>query len=190
MVDPKKDLNEALKKLKGLVGGLAETDAQATYNLYGGAKKTKKTKKTSKESVKKTKKTSKKSSKKSSKKGGDWWEKKMEGGVAGDVRRFKIVEINGKKVEHTGRYSAKHTPEQAAKKAVRAACDHLGDLKKSKCEVTMKIQEVTRGSDKKVYGPYAGLRKKLSKPIIIKRKKGKDTKIEYEHEVSLLSKNK
>ena len=107
-----------------------------------------------------------------------------------EVRKFKIVEINGKTVEHTGRYSAKHTPEQAAKKAVRAACDHLGNLKKPKCELTLKIQEVTRGSDKKVYGPYVGTRKKLSKPIIIKRKTGKDTKIEYEHDVSLMSKNK
>tara|TARA_B110000967_G_C18682682_1_gene458921 strand:+ start:110 stop:595 length:486 start_codon:yes stop_codon:yes gene_type:complete len=109
----------------------------------------------------------KKSRRKSSRKqsGG----KKAEG-----ERRFIVVEVNGKKVKPFGRYSSKPTkmnpasPGQAAKRAYKQIClKHK--LKGTKCNVTFSVRETTRGSSKKVYGPYKGSMKKLKKPRVFER---------------------
>jgi len=69
-----------------------------------------------------------------------------------DKRHFTIVE--GKK-EHGLFVST--TPSGAARKVV-------SKLSKGK-KVTFSLREITQGSKKKVYGPYEGMKKKLSKPI-------------------------
>jgi hypothetical protein len=55
------------------------------------------------------------------------------------------------------------TPSSAARKAVSKLC---ADNKKKKVEFYMR--ETTKGSNKKVYGPYLGEMKKLDKPIELK----------------------
>ena len=69
-----------------------------------------------------------------------------------DKRHFTIVE--GKK-EHGLFVSS--TPSGAARKVV-------SKLSKGK-KVTFYLREITQGSKKKVYGPYEGMKKKLSKPV-------------------------
>jgi hypothetical protein len=93
----------------------------------GGAKKMKKT--PSKKSSKKM--TPKKTSSKKSDE---------------NVRHFKIVEVDGKKMD-MGRFSGK-THSQAAKKAFTSICSTYS--KKSPCNHTFSIQEVTQGSNKKI----------------------------------------
>ena len=69
-----------------------------------------------------------------------------------DKRHFTIVEGNK---EHGLFISS--TPSGAARKVV-------SKLSKGK-KVTFSLREITQGSKKKVYGPYEGMKKKLSKPI-------------------------
>ena len=60
------------------------------------------------------------------------------------------------------------SPGQAAKRAYKQIC-LKNNLKGTKCKVTFSVRETTRGSLKKVYGPYAGSMKKLKKPRVFER---------------------
>jgi serine/threonine protein kinase len=75
--------------------------------------------------------------------------------MSSSKRHFTVV-INSK--EH-GLYVSS-TPSSAARKAVSKLC---ADNKKKKVEFYMR--ETTKGSNKKVYGPYIGYMQKLEKPI-------------------------
>jgi hypothetical protein len=86
-----------------------------------------------------------------------------EGGAkkyTGTYRNFKIVELNGKPVKFDNSASIKEhqTPLSAAKKLLKSICLHMGlkGMKKLECKATYVIQETTRGSKKKIYGPYSG----------------------------------
>ena len=98
-----------------------------------------------------------------------------------NVRYFTVVELNGRKIENGGRYKIsnlytrgsrkgkmrknKPTPGDAASKALSKFCRDMKTSNKSKCRVTFTLQEVTRGSKKKLFGPYYGYYKKLKKPV-------------------------
>jgi len=98
-----------------------------------------------------------------------------------DVRYFTVVELNGRKIVNGGRpkisnlYTRgerkgqmrknKPTPADAAAKALSTFCRDMKATNKTKCRITFTIQEITRGSKKKLYGPYYGYYKKLKKPI-------------------------
>ena len=116
--------------------------------------------------------------------------KPIKGGAKSEVRTFKICEINGKNVIHTGRYKSKTTPQNAAKKALKRICNDM-NIKNKKCEVMFSIQEVTRGSNKKIFGPYEGIKKLLKTPkkVYDKNKKLLYT-VEYESNVSLATNTK
>ena len=116
---------------------------------------------------------------------------------------FKVVELDGQIVDFGYLTLQKKTksgkpgpgPLSAAKKALRSISEHLGMMKdkKLKINVSFKIQEVTRGSSKKVYGPYKGhYRKFTSKEMKEKKLKSKSGKIitfTMEPVVKLLKKN-
>lgn len=97
---------------------------------------------------------------------------KMKGGDI-SVRKFKVTKVNGKEYPFYRRYKGKE-PKDAARKAGRFVC---GKLKMNKnCIVTFELKETTRGSDKRVYGPYKGKFEKLPKPRKIGPLKKKDPK--------------
>jgi hypothetical protein len=79
---------------------------------------------------------------------------------SGSYRNFKIVEVNGKAVKYDSGASIKEhqTPLNAAKKLLKSICLQMGlkGMKKLDCHVTFVIQETTRGSKKKMFGPYKG----------------------------------
>jgi len=70
-----------------------------------------------------------------------------------DKRHFTIVEGNK---EHGLFVSS--SPSSAARKVV-------SKLSKNGKKVVFELREITQGSKKKIYGPYEGIKKKLSKPI-------------------------
>jgi hypothetical protein len=75
-------------------------------------------------------------------------------------RHFRVVQLEGKKVEIGGvSISSKASPGNAARKLLTSIAHHKG-LKKNKKpsmgKVKFCIQEYTQGSSKKVYGPYVG----------------------------------
>lgn len=85
----------------------------------------------------------------------------QKGGKPKTHRYFKIVQLNGKvlsKEDVFGRYSTQSTPINAATKAVSKICKRLALDKKKRARVTFMIKETTQGSDKKMYGPYEGIR--------------------------------
>jgi len=79
---------------------------------------------------------------------------------SGIYRHFKIIELNGKAVKYDNSASIKEhqTPLNAAKKLLKSVCLQMGlkGMKKLECHATYIIQETTRGSKKKIYGPYKG----------------------------------
>jgi hypothetical protein len=79
---------------------------------------------------------------------------------AGSYRNFKIVELNGKAVKYDSSAAIKEnqTPLNAAKKLLKSICLQMGlkGMKKLECHATYVIQETTRGSKKKMFGPYKG----------------------------------
>ena len=92
-----------------------------------------------------------------------------------EKRTFKVVEKNGKKIQPYGEYKIKKNqpvgPEKAAEKALRKICWKIREPKNKggnggswmDCEgITIKIEEKTRGSSHKVYGPYIARVEKLS----------------------------
>ena len=143
------------------------------------------------------------------KKGGSSCGKKMQedfmtGGAKEepDVRSFTIISIDKEKVNNGGRHKIsnvytrgskkgqpkknKPTPLDGAKKAFTAKCKAMKSGDKSKCRITFEIQETTRGSTKKVYGPYYGYMKKLNKPRIVKYPGKKPVKYFYIPHVKLV----
>jgi hypothetical protein len=102
-----------------------------------------------------------------------------------EKRRFTVTEVDGKSVDlgDGGRYTVTliASPSDAARKAFSALCKKF-----EKASLTFSIRETTRGSKKKVYGPYIGNRKKLSKPKVYHRvDKGKKKTIVIKHEHTL-----
>ena len=102
-------------------------------------------------------------------------------------RTFRLNTIDGKhiKPEEGGNYvikAGKGTPLDAARKAFRSRCQASG--KSGVCAFVFTIQEKTRGSDKKIYGPYRGKRVKLAKPEHLKFK-GREVIREFKYEVEL-----
>jgi len=96
------------------------------------------------------------------------------------------VTINRKK---PGRPMRKNPakPKDAARHAYHSICENLG-FKKFNCDIVFTIKETTRGSKNKVYGPYEGSRKKLSKAVLAeyakKHKKG-DIKFVPQSEITI-----
>lgn len=164
----KKDLNELANLLKN------------DDEREGGAKKRKLVKTKSKKSLKKsTKKTVKKQVKKTKK-------------VSTEKRHFRIVEINGKAKEAGDFYVSKKsgTPSGAARKALRTVCKVLGfkGSKKVGCKVTFSIQEITRGSKNKIYGPYKGTYKSVPKSEQLVSRGGVKILVKVKPVVKLISK--
>jgi len=104
----------------------------------------------------------------------------LEGGASTEKRSFKLVEVDGKPAIK-GRYTA-DAPLTAARHAYSVLCRKA---KGDKCTHKFYIQETTRGSNKKVYGPYLGKRSKRSKPVKVKIA-GKDVIYKYNSEVKSL----
>jgi hypothetical protein len=75
-------------------------------------------------------------------------------------RHFRVVQLDGKKVEIGGvSISSKASPGSAARKLLTSIAHHKGLKKNKKAslpKVKFCIQEYTQGSSKKVYGPYVG----------------------------------
>ena len=75
-------------------------------------------------------------------------------------RHFRVVQLEGKKVEIGGvSVSSKASPGSAARKLLTSIAHHKGLKKNKKAsmpKVKFCIQEYTQGSSKKVYGPYVG----------------------------------
>ena len=124
--------------------------------------------------------------------GDDLFEEQFEsfiygGGNNDDKRKFTVFEVDDKSVDlgDGGRYTVtrKASPSDAARKAFSALCRKL-----KKSHFTFSIRETTQGSKKKVYGPYIGNRKRLSKPKVYHRTvkgKKKTITIKHEHKVKL-----
>lgn len=74
-------------------------------------------------------------------------------------RHFTVIEGGS---FHHGLYISLN-PSSAAKKAVSKLCINNKNKK-----VVFSIRETTRGSNKKIYGPYIGYMKKLDKPVKLK----------------------
>jgi hypothetical protein len=83
----------------------------------------------------------------------------MIGGVA-EERHFRVVELDGKKVEIGGvSITGAASPSSAARKLLSSIAHEKGLKKMNKLKlgkVHFKIQEYTRGSKHKVYGNYVG----------------------------------
>lgn len=122
-----------------------------------------------------------------SKKNSSRKERKMQqsgGAESDDSRYFKVVIVNGKRVDDGGRYELplktktgkpqRRGPKDKASTAFSELC--LKNKKKDECKFTFSIQETTRGSDKKIYH-YEGKRVKLSKPIVLKLKDKRTGKV-------------
>ena len=75
-------------------------------------------------------------------------------------RHFRVVQLNGKKVEFGGvSITSKASPGNAARKLLTSIAHEKGLKKNKKAsmpKVKFCIQEYTQGSSKKVYGPYLG----------------------------------
>ena len=100
-----------------------------------------------------------------------------------DLRTFKIISINGKKIAGgQGRYTGENHS-QAAPKACNAAC-----RKKNVRKMNFELMETTRGSDHKVKR-YDCERTKKNKPVIVKDKKGKIL-FKSEHDVKVIEHSK
>jgi hypothetical protein len=109
------------------------------------------------------------------------------GNNSDDRRKFTVFEVDGEEVDlgDGGRYTVtmKASPSDAARKAFSSLCRKL-----KKTHFTFSIRETTQGSKKKVYGPYIGNRKRLSKPKVYHRMvkgKKKSITIKHKHHVKL-----
>jgi hypothetical protein len=82
------------------------------------------------------------------------------GSSTNNERHFRVVQLEGKKVEIGGvSISGKASPGNAARKLLTSIAHHKGLKKNKKAsmgKVKFCIQEYTQGSSKKVYGPYVG----------------------------------
>ena len=79
-------------------------------------------------------------------------------GGAESERHFRVVELDGKKVNIGGvSITTKGSPSDAAKKLLTSIAHEKGLKKMKKLnlgKVKFSIQEFTRGSKSKIYGPY------------------------------------
>lgn len=77
-----------------------------------------------------------------------------------DERHFRVVELENKKVAvGSASITSKGSPSDAARKLLSSIAHEKGLKKMKKLDlgkVKFKIQEYTRGSKNKVYGPYEG----------------------------------
>jgi ankyrin repeat protein len=95
-----------------------------------------------------------------------------------NYRYFKVYKLNNQLVDF-GRVkisSESGKPLDAAKKLLSSICLYSGITNKLKCKAEFYIKETTKGSNKKIYGPYKGTFKKYEKPVIIERKDGSKVK--------------
>lgn len=125
------------------------------------------------------------------------------GGALPEKRSFTVVEMNGEKIRNGGSYFISRvktrgddkggvrknppTPADAARKAVTQLCNDMKMKNKTKCRVTITLRETTRGSTKKLYGPYYG----TMKPVNLKKKatvNGKKINFKYRPHVKLVQK--
>jgi hypothetical protein len=94
-----------------------------------------------------------------SQKGGKKKVKSTKSAYTGTYRHFRVVKLNGKEV-HIGSAAIKdhHTPLNAARKLLMSIAKHenLSKLKKLGLKAHFLIQETTRGSAHKIFGPYHG----------------------------------
>ena len=81
-------------------------------------------------------------------------------GGADAERHFRVVELEGKKVSIGGvSITSKGSPSDAARKLLTSIAHEKGLKKMKKLDlgkVKFKVQEYTRASKNKVYGPYVG----------------------------------
>jgi len=116
-----------------------------------------------------------------------------------DVRHFKVVAVDGKKVEDGGRYSLptmtspktgkpkpqRRGPRDQASKAFSELCRG----KNGECKHKITLQETTQGSAKKLFH-YDIKRVKLAKPVKVQYKKNgkviKEVTKKYTNEVKSL----
>ena len=84
----------------------------------------------------------------------------ISGGEIESGRHFRVVELEGKKVNIGGvSITDKGSPSDAAKKLLTSLAHEKGLKKMKKLDlgkVHFSIQEYTRGSKGKIYGPYKG----------------------------------
>ena len=84
----------------------------------------------------------------------------ISGGASEYGRHFRVVELEGKKVNIGGvSITDKGSPSDAAKKLLTSIAHEKGLKKIKKLDlgkVNFSIQEYTRGSKGKIYGPYTG----------------------------------
>ena len=97
-------------------------------------------------------------------------------------RHFRVVQLDGKKVEIGGvSISSKASPGSAARKLLTSIAHHKGLKKNKKAsmpKVKFCIQEYTQGSSKKVYGPYVGHYHKYT-AAELKKAKTADGKVKF-----------
>lgn len=161
-----------LQQLGGMIEGFY--DGQSAQAGGRSRKKSTSTKRKKSTSTKR-----KKSKKRSSSK------KQQTGGVA--TRAYKILTVNGRKYPYYRRYHGAE-PKDAAKKAFHFICKKL-NMNKT-CDIKFVLQETTRGSKKRTYGPYRGRYAKLPKPRIYKPPGGrKPVKITHRRVVDLIGKS-
>jgi hypothetical protein len=97
-------------------------------------------------------------------------------------RHYSVSEVNGKTYAFSSRYSGSE-PLDAAKKAFSKICAKLSMNKA--CTIEFSLVETTRGSDKKVYGPYRGYFEKRATPRVVSFK-GKTLTITHDKVVKLI----
>ena len=86
------------------------------------------------------------------------------------IRRFKVITVDGNPYPFYRPYKGAE-PKDAAKKAGKRICDKLYDNKGKNCKLaSFELKETTRGSQKRVYGPYVGEFEKLATPRKLKFK--------------------
>ena len=98
-------------------------------------------------------------------------------GGSDNKRHFRVVELSGKKVSFgEGKITEKGSPGDAARKLLSSIALEKGLKKMKKLDlgkVKFKIQEYTRGSKNKVYGPYEGYFHKYNEEELKKAKTSK-----------------
>lgn len=103
-----------------------------------------------------------------------------------EKRSFKLVSVNGKKVDKNGKsdnYYHGTSPSTTAKKVFNNHCRN--HKIKGACKKTFTIQDTTQGAKTKGKEyTYQGHRTKLSKPKTIELKNGTEYKIQYETKVN------
>jgi hypothetical protein len=73
--------------------------------------------------------------------------------ISDDTRRFRVLTVNGEVYPYYRAYKGRE-PKNAAKTAGKFICKKLKINKP--CNIKYELKEITRGSDKRTYGPYKG----------------------------------